>query len=276
MNILVTGGRGFIGTNLVEYLSGEGHTILVLDNMTSGARRGILVDVKYVVGCCSQINELADFNPDVVIHLGEYARVQQSFEEPLYAMKNITSTLPHVLDYCRVTNAKMIYAGSSTKFGNAESPYSISKATNTMLVDSYCKMFDIPYAITYFYNAYGKLECASGVYATAVAKFIDAKKKGLDVVIYGDGMQRRNFTNVKDIVSGISRVMHYGNGDGYGIGSDESYSVLELAQMINNNYRFAAQAAGNRTSATLDTAKTKSLGWEAKRKLHNYIQGELK
>ena len=272
MKYLVTGGLGFIGWNLVNKLADEGHLVKVIDNLMSGFERPMREGVTYRITCCSNIDVLCDFNPDYVIHLGEYSRVQQSFDEPLNAMENITSTLPYVLDYCRQNKAKLLYAGSSTKYGKARSPYSICKETNTILVDKFCQLYDMDYAITYFYNAYGINECFEGVYSTAVAKFLHAKKLGLPVKIYGDGLQRRNFTDVRDIVSGILRVADSGYGDGYGIGSDEDYSVLELVNMIGNNHTLIPDVAGNRTQAALCTDKTKALGWVARNKLQEYIK----
>ena len=271
MKVLVTGGRGFVGHSLVESLVTTSlDSLVVLDNDSTGMQRPKLSGVTYIDDCVSQIN-LCDYRADVVVHLGEYSRVQQSYDMPLKALTNITSTLPFVLEYCRQHGSKLIYAGSSTKYGNADSPYSIAKALNTEMVQRYCAMFNMPYAITYFYNAYGNGECSTGVYSTVVAKFLKAYKDGASVDIYGTGKQQRNFTHIDDIVSGICSVMQNGSGDGYGIGSDESFSVIELADMIGLDYKLIPDVAGNRTQATLNTEKTKQLGWKPVNYLPEYI-----
>lgn len=271
MKVLITGGRGFIGHSLVKsFVTTSLDSVVVLDNNSTGIDRPKMSGVTYIDDCVSQIN-LCDYKADVVVHLGEYSRVQQSYNMPLKALTNITSTLPFVLEYCRQHNSKLIYAGSSTKFGNASSPYSIAKALNTEMVQSYCSMFNIPYAITYFYNAYGKEECSTGVYATVVAKFLKAKLNGMSVDIYGTGKQLRNFTHIDDIVSGIRAVIKDGEGDGYGIGADQSFSVIELADMIGIDYKLIPDVAGNRTQAMLNTDKTKQLGWKPAKYLPEYI-----
>ena len=268
MRVLVTGGRGFIGSALIESLRDK-HEVKSLDIGVGASVKHL--GVSYIRGCCSEIHTLDYFKPDVVVHLGEYSRVQQSYIEPLKAMQNISSTLPFVLEYCRRNSVKLVYAGSSTKFGNALSPYSIAKAANTELVKAFCEMYEMPYAITYFYNAYGAGEIATGKYATVVAKFIKAKKSSTTVNIYGSGMQKRNFTHVKDIVSGIDLVIQKGKGDGYSIGCRDKYSVLDLAKMIGVKYRLVDDMAGNRTTAHIDTSKTEGLGWQATRTLEGYI-----
>lgn len=275
MNVIVTGGLGFIGSNLVKSLLKTGLSIIVLDNDSTGYDREKQRGVTYIDDCCSNIAKLDKFAPNYVIHLGEYSRVQQSYDEPLAATTNITSTLPYVLDFCRRHEAKLIYAGSSTKYGNADSPYSVAKALNTEFVDKYCQMFHMEYAITYFYNAYGDGECDSGNFATAVAKFIKAKKNNELVTIYGTGTNRRNFTHVADIVSGIELVMLFGKGDGYGIGSDKSYSVTELVKAIGVTYVNVEDVAGNRSAATLCTDKTKSIGWLERHDLMEYIECKI-
>lgn len=271
MKVLVTGGCGFIGHSLVKSLvATSSASVVVIDNKSTGIDRPEVWGVTYIDDCVSKIN-LCDFKADVVVHLGEYSRVQQSYDMPLKALTNITSTLPYVLEYCRKHDSKLLYAGSSTKYGNASSPYSIAKALNTEMVQSYCSMFSIPCAITYFYNAYGYGECSTGVYATVVAKFLKAKLDGVSVDIYGTGKQLRNFTHIDDIVSGIRAVMQDGEGDGYGIGADQSFSVIELADMIGVDYKLIPDVAGNRTQATLNTNKTKQLGWKPVKYLPEYI-----
>ena len=231
MNVLVIGGAGFVGSNLISELLDHGHDVVSIDNYLSGSEHNHHEGVDYIYACSSI---LPDFNyrADVVFHLGEYSRVEQSDVDPWTCLKNTYRTLPSVLEYCATRQAKLIYSGSSTKFSEVTNPYILAKKLNTQLVKGICEQYGIDYAITYFYNVYGSNEIAEGPYATVVAKFLKAKKEGNTVTITGDGQQRRHFTHVNDIVYALMTIADEGHGDDYGIGSEESISILELVEMI--------------------------------------------
>jgi UDP-glucose 4-epimerase len=274
MNVLVIGGAGFIGSNLIKALVKEGHRVLSIDNYLTGSLVNHHRGAQYREMCAYKINGL-DFNADVVFHLGEYSRVEQSDIEPWKCLKNTYRTLPAVLEYCSMQDAKLIYSGSSTKFSEASNPYIIAKYLNTNLVQAICDQYGIRYAITYFYNVYGQNEISEGPYATVVAKFLNAHKQANEVVITGNGEQRRHFTHVDDIVDGLILVSDEGQGDGYGIGSDESFSIRELADLIGVKYQFAPDKPSNRKQSHLMTEKTEALGWKASRSLIDYINKKI-
>jgi UDP-glucose 4-epimerase len=272
MRILITGGAGFIGSNLCERLVKE-HEVVSIDNYSTGSISNHVPNVIYYNMNTKDISTL-DFNPDLIFHLGEYSRVEQSFTDISTVMdSNFTGTY-EVLKFAKKHNAKLIYAGSSTKFGDIgsdSSPYAFTKATNTQLVQNYAQWYGLNYAITYFYNAYGKNEIPVGTYATLIAKFATKYKLGEPLTVTLPGTQLRNFTHVDDIVDGLVLVGLYGFGDGYGIGSPESYSVLEIANMFGGTVNFTPEKQGNRLSAPVLTEKTQALGWSAKRNVKDYI-----
>jgi UDP-glucose 4-epimerase len=182
-----------------------------------------------------------------------------------------------VLLFCRKHGSKLIYAGSSTKFGDNgqgrnQSPYGWSKASNVDLVKNFGKWYGMKYAITYFYNVYGKREISTGKFATLIALFAEKYKKGLPLTVVSPGTQVRNFTHVDDIVSGIIRVGLDGRGDGYGIGSDESFSILEIANMFGGEIEMLPERPGNRMFADLHVEKVKELNWKAKHSIVDFIQ----
>jgi UDP-glucose 4-epimerase len=276
MTILVIGGAGFIGSNLCKSLIERGDEVFSLDNYSTGSQENHKVGVRYISGEAMDIASLcADISPSIVFHLGEYSRVEQSLGEPDKALANTYQTLPSVLRYCREKASKLIYSGSSTKFSDANSPYSVAKSLNTSLVDYYMTQCGLPYAITYFYNAYGHGEITNGPYSTVVAKFIQAKKNNQTVKVTAPGTQRRNFTHVNDIVSGLIYVSDKGYGDKYGIGSDESFSIIDLCKMIGVNYVIKDACPANRLSSKLITSKTKLLGWKPEYSLFDYIGEQL-
>jgi UDP-glucose 4-epimerase len=272
--ILVTGGAGFIGSNLCEALIKEGHIVHSLDNYSTGSIENHVDGVVYFQGDTAHISKLSDQAYDMIYHLGEYSRVEQSFNEFDKVWNfNIAGT-KNVLEFAKMKQAKLIYAGSSTKFGDNgsnSSPYAWSKASNTQLVMNYSEWYGLDYAITYFYNAYGKREISDGQYATLIAKFKNRVKSGLPLEVVLPGTQQRNFTHIDDIVSGLIAVGFRGRGDGYGIGSPETFSVAEVAEMFKADVKFLEPRRGNRMTAPVISDKTRELGWEAKNHLRDHI-----
>jgi UDP-glucose 4-epimerase len=278
MKILVTGGAGFIGSNLCERLTKDGHEVWSLDNYFTGSKENEVEGAWYIRGETASIKNLK-FEPEIIYHLGEYSRVEQSFEDhELVWDYNVLGT-KQVLDYALDKGAKLIYAGSSTKFGDIgsnSSPYAWSKANNTQLVKNYHDWYGMKFAITYFYNVYGKREISTGKYATLIAKFLEKYKKGEPLTVTLPGTQKRNFTHVNDTVDALIKVGLYGEGDNYGIGSDESFSVDEIAKMFDCEIIYTPEKQGNRTCADVVSNKTKELGWQPTHSVRDYIGEAIK
>ena len=287
--ILVTGGAGFVGSHLCERLV-QDNEVYSLDNYFTGSTNNHIDGVNYIKGSTKDIDKLIDFTPDIIFHLGEYSRVEQSFDDmrQVYEYNKIGTF--EVLEFVRKRGSKLIYAGSSTKFGDGgiartSSPYAWTKASNTELVVNYGNWYGINYAITYFYNVYGSREIATGKYATLIALFKEKIKKGEPLTIVSPGTQKRNFTHVDDIIDGLIMVGENGYGDEFGIGSGEAFSVIEVAEMFldmdideaikKGKVIMLPPRRGNRMSAEVVTNKTKALGWKAKRKLKDYIKGVI-
>ena len=275
--ILVTGGAGFVGSHLCERLAQDpNNQVVSLDNYFTGSEANHLPGVTYIRGSTAQIDELIDFTPDYIYHLGEYSRVEQSFDDIEKVWEFNKQGIFAVLQFCRKTGAKLIYAGSSTKFGDgglgrSQSPYAWTKASNTELVENYGDWFNIPYAIVYFYNVYGKREIATGKYATLIALFTEKMKANEILTIVSPGTQKRNFTHVDDIVDGLVMVGENGYGDEFGIGSPESFTILEVAELFGGKIEMLPERKGNRMTADVVTDKTQALGWSPKRRLADYI-----
>lgn len=273
--VLVTGGAGFIGSNLCEELT-KNNKVYSLDNYSTGSELNHIEGVTYYRGHTSEINIKVDIIPDIIYHLGEYSRVEQSFDEPQTVLKSNLSGTYNVLEFARRNKSKLIYAGSSTKFGDNgqtvnTSPYSWSKSVNTELVKNYGEWYKLKYAITYFYNVYGKREISHGKYATLIALFKELTNQNKPLTIVSPGTQKRNFTHIQDIVDGLIIVGEKGNGDNYGIGNSQEYSVIEIAEMFGGKIKMLPERRGNRNTATLVTEKTESLGWKAKINIEDYI-----
>lgn len=273
MKILVTGGAGFIGSHLCERLA-IGNEVWSLDNYFTGSKANHVAGVEYIEAHTKHINKL-HFKPDLIYHLGEYSRVEQSFDDHKKVWDYNVIGTKAVLDFAVKNNAKLIYAGSSTKFGDIgenSSPYAWSKANNTRLVKNYGEWFGLNYAITYFYNVYGPREIASGTYATLIAKFAEKYKNGEALTVTLPGTQKRNFTHVSDTVDALVLIGKDGYGDEYGIGCKESFSVLEIAEMFGGKIEMTPEKRGNRMVAEVVSTKTEALGWNAKNSVRDYIK----
>ncbi|MGO2511166.1 NAD-dependent epimerase/dehydratase family protein [Marinomonas polaris] len=275
--VLVTGGAGFVGSHLCERLVTMGYDVYSLDNYFTGSEANHVAGVTYIRGETKNIDTLVDFVPDMVYHLGEYSRVEQSFDDIEKVWAYNKEGIFAVLEFVRKAGCKILYAGSSTKFGDgglgrSASPYAWTKATNTELVMNYGNWFNVPYAITYFYNVYGEREIQTGKYATLIALFKEKMKKGESLTVVSPGSQKRNFTHIDDIIDGLVLVGENGYGDEFGIGSEEGFSILEVAKMFNGHIEMLPERKGNRMTADVMADKTKALGWSAKRTLASYIE----
>lgn len=274
--IVVTGGAGFIGSHLCERLVRDGHKVISLDNYFTGSKENHVEGVEYREGHSKDIEKHISESPDLIFHLGEYSRVEKSFEEPDIVLDLNCQGTQGVVEYWRNKGGKLVYAGSSTKFadggmGRDQSPYAWTKAVNTELIRNYAEWFSLPYAITYFYNVYGPGE-RSGSYGTVIEIFREKTVAGEMLTITSPGTQRRIFTHVDDIVDGLILVGEKGEGDEFGLGADDDYSILDVANLFGGEVRMLPERPGNRMGAKLDATKSHALGWKAKRSLPNYIK----
>jgi UDP-glucose 4-epimerase len=279
---VVTGGAGFVGSHLCERLLHEGHQVISLDNYFAGSADNHIDGVEYRMGHTKDIATLIPENPDTIFHLGEYARVEQSFNAVQTVIDfNIIGTAA-VLEFWRAKGCKLVYAGSSTKFadggqGKDQSPYAWTKATNTELVKRYGEWFGLKYAITYFYNVYGPRERGDLETGTLVGIFRDKVKRGEPLTVRLPGTQRRNFTHVFDIVEGIVRVGEQGEGDEFGLGNPQAFSILEVAEMFGGEIEHLEERPGNRKNSEVDIRRAmEELGWQPKHTLPEYLKELLR
>lgn len=274
--IVVTGGAGFIGSQLCVRLIQKGHRVISLDNYFTGSRENHVSGVEYRTGHTKDIAKYIPETPDLIYHLGEYSRVEQSLEEPALVLDLNTLGTLGVLEFWRAKKCKLVYAGSSTKFGDGglarvATPYAWTKAANTELVKNYATWYALPYAITYFYNVYGHGERA-GKYGTVVEIFRQKMERGEPLAVEEPGTQERNFTHVDDIIDGLILVGEGGDGEEFGLGCPDAYSILDLAKMFGGEIKMIPSRRGNRMESTLDVTKSRAIGWAPKKKLADYIK----
>ncbi len=277
---VVTGGAGFVGSHLCERLVAEGYRVISLDNYFTGSKDNHVPSVEYREGHTKDITSLIPETPDIVYHLGEYSRVAASLNEPEIVFDlNILGTFS-VLEYWREKKCKLVYAGSSTKKVGARedgvegrdlAPYTWMKAANTELVANYARWYELSYAIVYFYNVYGPRERSLEEYGTVIETWRRCVREGRPLHVREPGTQMRAFTHVLDTVDGIVLVGEKGEGDNYGVGTDETFTLLQVAEMYGGAVEMLPQTVSTRAVAAVDSAQVRALGWVPRHHLFDYI-----
>jgi UDP-glucose 4-epimerase len=276
--ILVTGGAGHVGSHLIEELVAAGNAhVISLDNYSNGRVENHIPGAEYRAGHTKDIDRLVPEQPDVVYHLGEYARIAPSFEDVATVYDyNVVGTFA-VAEFCRRRSVgKLVYAASSTRFaiegdGRHQNPYSFSKSVNVDLLNDYGRWYGLSYAICYFYNAFGPREVGEGPYATLIARFAAMRRRGETLTVVAPGTQRRAFTYVKDLARGIKRVGEQGHGDGFALRAERSYSVLDIAKAFGGPYELVDGYPGREDVADDPSRARDELGWKSTVDVMDYI-----
>ena len=279
MRILVTGGAGFIGTNLIKQLLKDEHEIISLDNYSTGKEKNHIEGVKYYLedDICNILDppwQLMCFKPDIVFHMAAIARIQPSFERPEdYINTNFKGTY-EIVKYCIKEDIPLIYAGSSSHHsGKFKNPYTFSKDVGEEIVKLYQEHYNLKASIVRFYNVYGPHQLTEGGYTTLIGRWLNNIEKGIDCEIYGDGNQRRDFTHVDDIVDALIRIQKqqaYNNN--FELGRGRNHSVNEIAEMLNITPVYKPSKPGEaRNTLNTDTLAKDMLGWNPKIDLEDYF-----
>lgn len=276
MDILVTGGLGFVGTNLVLRLSKSNYKITVIDDLSSGKVKNKIENVNYIIDHTKNI-DIYFPKFDLIFHLGEYSKISSSFNE-IYKVfeQNILGSFS-LLEYCRHNDVPIVYAASSTRLsdeGENHSPYSFFKSTIVNLIKNYGKWYGLKYSICYFYNVYGPYQdtCDNGL-ETVISIFEKQFKNNQPLTICGDGSQRRDFTYVEDIVEGLILSSQKLQNDEYQLGSGKDYSILEVAKMFKSKIEFIPSRLGDRKVGLANCEETRQkLGWAPKMELKTWIK----
>ena len=276
-NILVIGGCGFVGTNLVNKLYKEGNRVTVIDNYFSGKHENEIEGVTYLNEHSKNISSIdLPYKPDLIYHLGEYSKITPSYNEigTVFDL-NIEGSFA-VLEYIRENNIPIVYAASSTRLaleGENHSPYSFFKSAIVQLLKNYGEWYQVKYSICYFYNVYGEYQdtCNNG-WETVISIFEKQAKRGEPLTVVGDGMQRRDFTYVGDIVNGLCEAATKLENLEYQLGSGTDYSILEVANMFSDNIIFIPERKGDRRYSKADIVDTyNKLGWVPQMNLEKWI-----
>ena len=278
---VVVGGAGHVGWALVKQLVKSGEKVLIYDKV-----QRVLdfrdTDRSNLVFIYDHTKNLEKYNINCkkIFHLGEYARVEQSHHEVINVLDDNLSGTTEVIKYWLNNNCKLIYTGSSTKFGDEDSnryrsPYGITKHVNTELIKCLGALYNKPYVTVYLSNVYGPGEVGTGIYATVIEKFLQCAARGEKVKVTSPGTQTRKFTHVYDTVNGILTAAESLEGDECVICSDEEYSIIEICGMMNVDYELVGGNIANRQTTRINNDKLKSLGWSQMIRLRDYIEERL-
>ena len=278
MKILVTGGAGFVGTNLCKRLLTTGHQVVSVDNYNTGLRSNHIEGCRYLEYDIRTINNYDFIKPEIVFHMAAIARIQPSFKNPQeYFEVNALGTMK-IVDWCANNNVPLIYAGSSSKHsGKFKNPYTFSKDVGEEIIELYREHFNLKASITRFYNVYGPHQLTEGGYTTLIGRWLNNIENDIQCEIYGDGEQRRDFTHVDDIVDALIKIMHKGcYGQDFELGRSKNISVNEVAQMmgIEPVYKDAKPGEARHTLNKSTDAYT-MLGWDPKKDLEDYLKSMI-
>ena len=275
MKILVTGGAGFIGTNLIKRLLQDGHEVISIDNYNTGLKENHQEGCEYLEHDIRSITSYNFINPDVVFHMAAIARIQPSFKNPIdYFTTNANGTL-NLVNWCAENNVSLIYAGSSSKHsGRFKNPYTFSKDIGEDIIELYKKHYYLSTTITRFYNVYGPYQLTEGGYTTLIGRWLNNIKNGIQCEIYGDGEQRRDFTHVDDIIDALVGIMdNKVYGYDFELGRGKNVSVNEVAEMMNIIPIYKDPKPGEaRHTLNQDQQAGIILGWNPKINLIDYLK----
>ena len=298
MKSLVTGGAGFIGSNLVDGLLGLGHEVIVIDNEYSDAHdhfywNDYTENYKYDIRDYEKTRPLYD-GVDYVFHIAAEARIQPAILNPVEAISINSVGTCTVLQCAREAGVKrLMYSSTSAGYGmnpqpNVETqpddclnPYSISKVNGEKLCKMYTDLFNLDTVIFRYFNVYGERQPIRGQYAPVIGIFLRQLEAGQPLTIVGDGEQRRDFTYVKDIVNAnimaaLSNADKEAYGQVYNVGSGVNHSVNEVAEMISNNVKYIPPRLGEARISLANIDKIyKTFAWKPQQSLEKWVKSAV-
>ena len=284
MRVLVTGGVGFVGTNLIKRLLKDGHEVVSIDNYSTGFKENEQEGCEYHNFNLQHIYDFDSYmeNPDVVFHLAALARIQPSIKNPTIAIQNNFDSTLNILEWARKDNIPVVFAGSSSfHHGLWGSPYAWSKHAGEQLCKLYSNVYDLSTIICRFYNVYGPHQLEEGTYATVLGIFEKQYREGKPLTVTGDGQQRRDFTHIHDIVDGLIKCMEAMHGavdmryagEIFELGRGVNFSIKEIAEMFGTEIEYIPKRPGEYDVTLCDYSKAnETLDYNPVKNIDEYIK----
>jgi len=287
--IIVTGGAGFIGSNMIDFLLIKTNkNIISLDNYSTGLKKKHIKNkrVKYIKGDTKDISKKLEKIKKRIIaifHLGEFSRIYQSFLKMNECIESNSIGTHAVFNFCLLNKIKLIYSATSASIGNNGldknlSPYAFTKAKNLEMLENLKKWFNFKYEIVYFYNVYGPGQIKKGSMATVIGIFEDQFKKKIPLTIVRPGSQSRRFTHVLDTVTACYFAWKKNMRQHYSVSHKKSYTIIEVAKMFNSKIKFLSPRKGERYASALTSLHLSNKVYKifGKISLSDYVENIVK
>ena len=282
--LVVTGGAGFVGSNLISYLIKKtNYKIISIDNYSSGSKKNHIKNsrIKYFSSHTKNISQILrkPKNIKAIFHFGEFARIYQSFLKMDQCLDSNTIGTNAVFNFCLINNIKLIYSATSASLGNRGkdknlSPYAFSKSQNLELLENLKKWFKFKYEIIYFYNVYGPRQISQGSMATVIGIFENCFKKKKFLPVVKPGTQSRRFTHIDDTIKVCYLAWKKNLCRHYSISHRESYSILQVAKLFKKKIKFLPKRSGERYASALTNMNLSNRVYKyfGKKKLKDYVE----
>ncbi len=287
--IVVTGGAGFVGSNLIKKIIKETNLkIISLDNYSSGSikNHSKTKRVKYIKGDTIKIKKLLKNYKNkisAIFHFGEFSRIFQSFKYFNQCYKSNTIGSKEVFKFCLDNKIKLIYSATSASLGDKGndrnlSPYAFTKAKNLELLENLKKWFKLKFEIIYFYNVYGENQIDRGYMATVIGIFQNQYSKNKPLTVVKPGSQTRRFTHINDTVNICFKAWKLNKCKYYSISHKKSFSIIDVAKMFNSKIKFLPPRKGERYASALTNMSfdNKVIRHYGKINLKDYISSFIK
>ena len=287
--IVITGGAGFVGSNLISLLLKKtNHKIVSLDNYSSGYRKNHVKNskVKYIYGDTKNISLILNrYKKKIhsIFHFGEFSRIYQSFLKFNECIESNSIGSHAVFNFCLKNKIKLIYSATSASLGNSGkdknlSPYAFSKSKNLELLENLKKWFKMNFEIIYFYNVYGPKQIRVGSMATVIGIFENyfLRKKPLPVVKPGN--QSRRFTHIDDTVEACFNAWKKNKCRHYSITNKIDYKIIDVAKMFNSRIKLLPPRKGERFASAMTSMNLSNKVYRiyGKKMLKIYIKNFIK
>ena len=287
--IVVTGGAGFVGSNLIEFLINKTKLkIISIDNYSSGSKKNHIKDkrIKYINTNTKNISKILNLYKkkiNVVFHFGEFSRIYQSFLKLNECISSNTIGSHEVFNFCLLNKIKLIYSATSATIGNKGddknlSPYAFTKSKNLEMLENLKKWYKFKFEIVYFYNVYGTRQVCTGSMATVIGIFEKQFEKKIPLTVVKPGTQSRRFTHINDTVEVCYYAWKKNKSRHYSISNKKSYTIIEVAKLFNSKIKLMPPRRGERYASALTNMNLSNKVYKifGKLNLRDYIENIIK